>query len=480
MKKTRIVISGFVFLLCCAYHPDRSITPETSRRHITILYTNDEHGWMEPEEKEGGAAGLLGLWHENEHYSEDGPFLVLSGGDLWSGPAISTWFQGESMVAVMNAMGYDAVAIGNHEFDFKVEGLKERISQSHFPFLSANIRNKNTNAVPPFALPYIVHPVNGVNVGIIGLTTTTTPTSTFPDNVADYDFIPYAEALQAVVPQVKNKGAELLIVIGHICESEMEAIVPIASQLGISIITGGHCHELVNDRIQNVTLMEAGSRMKYYGRSDILFDTARDTIITIETSLCKNQNGSPDSSIQAIVSYWKARTDAELSHVIGYASEKIERSSAALANMVTDSWLLSFPQADVSLTNTGGIRQSIPQGEISLATLVGVLPFENRLVELEFTGSQLIRSIDNLLVGGMILRGGYRLSDGSPIHPDSLYRILTTDYLYSRPDFDFQKYDPHPYDTSVHYRQPVMDWIKSLNTSPDNPLNHYLDKTPRK
>ena len=87
------------------------------------MYTNDEHGLMEATESSGGAAGLMGLWREQEGYSENGPYLILSGGDMWTGPAISTWFKGESMVNVMNGMQYDAAAIGNHEFDFKIEGL---------------------------------------------------------------------------------------------------------------------------------------------------------------------------------------------------------------------------------------------------------------------------------------------------------------------------------------------------------------------
>ena len=111
---------------------------------IIILYTNDEHGWMEATDTHGGAAGMMGLWKNNEDYTETGPFLILSGGDMWTGPAISTWTKGESMVDVMNAINYDAAAIGNHEFDFKIEGLNQRIAQSDFSFLSANIRVKET------------------------------------------------------------------------------------------------------------------------------------------------------------------------------------------------------------------------------------------------------------------------------------------------------------------------------------------------
>ena len=149
-------------------------------------------------------------------------------------------------------------------------------------------------------------------------------------------------------------------------------------------------------------------------------------------------------------------------------------------NMVTDSWLFTYPSADVSITNKGGIRQPIFAGDIDLATIIGVLPFENTIVEVELTGSQLINCIrGDLVYGGMTTIGGYQFLDGTPIHQDSIYQVLTTDYLYSRTDHKFQQYDSEPYNTSIHYRQPTIDWIKSLNTSVSNPLDQYLDHTAR-
>ena len=126
-------------------------------------------------------------------------------------------------------------------------------------------------------------------------------------------------------------------------------------------------------------------------------------------------------------------------------------------NMITDSWLITLPSADVSLTNTGGIRQSIPSGEITLATIVGFLPFENTIVQLELTGQHLVDGIDDLVMGGMTTINGYRLSDGTSIQMNTTYNVLTTDYLYARPDYSFQYNDPDPYQTAIHYRQPVID-----------------------
>ena len=101
-------------------------------------------------------------------------------------------------------------------------------------------------------------------------------------------------------------------------------------------------------------------------------------------------------------------------------------------------------------------------------------------MELELTGQQLMDGIFNLVIGGGSTITGFQLSDGTAIHPDSNYTVLTIDYLYARPDYHFQYDDPDPYRTGINYRQPVIDWIESLNTSASDPLNNYLDPNPRR
>lgn len=476
-----IWISLLLLLITSCKEPNSEITePKNEGIKITILYTNDEHGWMEPTETTGGAAGLMGLWKNKEGYTKDGPYLILSGGDMWTGPAISTWYKGKSMVEVMNAMHYDAAAIGNHEFDFKIDELRNREKQSNFPFLSANIREKKTGNIPDFSTPFILKEINGVVIGIIGLTTTSTPLTTFPVNVVDYNFIPYSTALREVVPKAKEAGAELLIVIGHICENEMRGLISLSNELGISVIGGGHCHRIVSDVVKNVAIIESGSFMQNYAKVELWYDDQNNEVQNITSSVIPNINGIPDGKIESIVAKWQNKMNSSLSEVIGYTNTEIGRNSNEMYNMITDSWLIKFPNADVSLTNAGGIRQSIPVGNITLATIVGVLPFENTIVKLELTGKQLINSTNYLVIGGMTTIGGYKLSDGSEINADNTYNVLTTDYLYSRPDYSFQYDDTTPYQTSVHYRQPVIDWIKSLNTSESNPINNYLDSNPRK
>lgn len=478
-KKCFLFLFSILLLISCTKKTTPE-GPENPERNLVIFYTNDEHGWMDSTSYSGGAAGMVGLWKEKEGYRPDGPYVVLSGGDMWTGPAISTWFKGESMVEVMNAMHYRAAAIGNHEFDFNVEGLRDRLAQATFPFLSANIREKVSGNVPDFATPYIIHEVNGIKLGLIGLTTRTTPFSAFPAYVADYDFIDYGTALNEYVPQLKAERADIIMLIGYICFSEMEALLPIAKDLGISIMGGGHCHEAHSAKIENIALLESGSHLENYAKVDLFFDISEKKMLDMIPSWVSNTGGTPDPEIQAIVTKWDNKMDESLSNVIGFASADIGQRSIAIRNMVTDSWLVSIPSADVSLSNSGGIRQAILAGDINLEVIVGVLPFNNEIVEMKLTGRELIDNIHGeIIIGGITTIGGYYLSDGTQIHMDSTYDVLTTDYLYSRTDFNFQIDDPEPYNTSINYRQPTIDWIESLQTSDTDPLNNHLDGVAR-
>jgi 2',3'-cyclic-nucleotide 2'-phosphodiesterase (5'-nucleotidase family) len=436
---------------------------------------------MEPfDELAGGASGLLGRWKDNEGYDGSDAYLVLSGGDMWTGPAISSWIFGESMVEVMNAMGYDAAAIGNHEFDFTIDKLEENLSKSNFPLLSANIIDKNTGNIPDFAQPYVMLTSGNINIGIIGLSSLSTPYSTFPAYVEQFEFIDYADAIDAYAPILQENGAEIILIIGHICEEEMIDLVPTAKKYNIVLIGGGHCHQIVNRDIDGIALVQAASYLAAYAKVELEYNPGTKKTNILTNQFVINEAGFSDPSLDALIEGWREQIDAALDEKIGYCSEAIDQNSVEMGNMMVDSWFYTFPEADVSITNAGGIRQDIDQGDITTETIVGLLPFNNTLYQLDLTGSELIDCIGNYLVGGMTTINGYTLSDGQPIYPDSLYSVLTTDYLYSISSNMMSTYDPEPYFTSVHYRQPLIDWLKSLNTHAEYPLNDYLDPVPRR
>ncbi len=458
-------------------------TPLQEPVTLTVLYTNDEHGWMAGEESHGGSASMVNLWVEQEGYTEEGPFLILSGGDTWTGPAISSWFDGESMVEIMNEMGYDAAAIGNHEFDFGIPGLDVRSAQATFPYLAANIQQVDTGDQAEFALPYVIQPVSGVQVGIIGLSSQATPRTTMPTYVENLMFLPYASILESTVPQIRADGADVLLVIAHICSYELLALAPKASELGISMIGGGHCHEKFSQVIDGVALVEAGSNLRAYGKVDITFDPVDAQVTDVKARVIANNNAGQDSEIAGLVASWQKKIDAELEHVIGYTKQGIPIASQAMFNMVMDAWLAVYP-ADVAISNPGGFRQDLHPGSISLADVVGMLPFDNYLIDVEMTGKQLIESLEHgsrrPAMGGVTTKGGYKLANGSIIEDSATYHVLINNFMYAGGDgYKFAEYDPHAYETGIDWRQPVIDWIIEQQSSEENPLETYIDDARR-
>jgi 2',3'-cyclic-nucleotide 2'-phosphodiesterase (5'-nucleotidase family) len=377
---------------------------------------------------------------------------------------------------------WSAAAFGNHEFDFGLDKIMERKNQSKFPFLSANMKRKSTGGYPEFISPYIIKSVGGVKVGIIGLTSTYITSIVFPKYLENIEFISYQEALNTVVPKIKSEGAKVLLIIAHMGETEMRALAPTAKRMGISFIGGGHTHEMVSEVVNGVTIIETGSNMASYSAATFHLDALADTVVSISANIKSNSGGNEDAGVKSIVDNWEVQTNNELSKVIGYTNSAIGQSSSNMYNLITDSWLLSYPFADIAISNRGGVRQSIAAGNITLASIVGILPFENEIIEMKLTGSQLISAMNiiksEVYVGGITTIGNYTMKDGTPVNPTKTYRVLTTDYYYLVTSI-LQQYDPSPTYYKVNWRQPVIDWIKSLNTSSGNPLDNYIDKTPR-
>lgn len=217
LRSASILGAASVLAACTPPGPGQETLESETLRRLVILYTNDEHGWLEQGQDYGGADSLMYRWIHQEKILADTPHhLILSGGDLYTGPALSTWFKGESAIDIMNAMGYQAAAIGNHDFDYGLDNLQALAAQADFPFISANIRQKATGAIPQFARPYIIKEVNGIKIGLVGLTTRETPIDTKPAYVADLDFFHYDTALKEVVPQARQAGADLILVVGQI------------------------------------------------------------------------------------------------------------------------------------------------------------------------------------------------------------------------------------------------------------------------
>ncbi len=476
--------------------PSPALSTDTIRT-ITIFTTSDEHGYLEPindrSNTYGGTANLLTALRQRGYDPDGDDALLLSSGDMWTGPAISSWFKGASAVQVANKMGYDAAAIGNHDFDFGQEVLRANESAADFPFLTANVTLADTGELPDFAQPYVIHEVSGVQVGIVGLTAFETPHIVMPSAVEGLAFSDYASALRHIVPQVRDEGAELVIVLAHACPYELRALAPVAAELAIPLLAGGHCHTSENTERDGVRFVGPGEHWQAFAQVDIAFDTATGQVVSTEAELVPVEYATadgnpftPDAGIEAVVAEWEAPIDEALGEVIGYTETGIE-VGWPMYSMLVDAWLWYYPRADIAISNFGGYREAIPPGEITRADIVATWPFENVLVDVELTGKQVA---DNLLccrgaVAGLTYhRAGANiiadLDDGSGLDPETTYHVLVNNFIYAGgDDYLFSVHNPDGYDTGIQWRDPVIEWIIAQETSPERPLETLLDATER-
>lgn len=447
-------------------------------RQITVLYTNDEHGWMEGMSPGQGAANLVQLWRDQEGYTEDGPFLVLSGGDNFTGPAISTWTQGQSMVEVMNAMHYTASAIGNHEFDFALDALGERIREADYPYLGANIRWKTNDLVPTDLgiLPYTLVRRNGLAIGIIGLTTTSTAYTTNPTYVKDLAFTDYEPVVRDTLAQLRTENPDIVFIIAHACMDEMEPLAANLSDLDIALIGGGHCNELVAEQLGDTVVLGGGYHFTSYATATFTYDIERRRIVARTYATHRNRGADPDPGIQQIVDRWAESSNDILSEVIGWNARPIVRDGT-LEQLIIDSWLVEYPTADIAITNRGGVRTDLEPGEITFSTVFNILPFDNTIVSVEVPGRVVVQALADggrPVVAGLQRRGRQWLltKTGQPLQMDETYTMLLNSFMYDGGD-NFgviREADPGGFDTGANYRQPFVDWLKRQETSERKPL----------
>ncbi|MCC6747435.1 MAG: bifunctional metallophosphatase/5'-nucleotidase [Deltaproteobacteria bacterium] len=479
---------------------DRSAARADTAR-LTLLYTADEHGWLRPTSNsnatEGGAAELLSRLKKKEGYEKDAGTVLLSGGDMWTGPAISTWFKGESTAEVMNAMGYRAAALGNHEFDFGRSVLETRRAASDFPFLAANVVRADGGPLG-FAEPYTILEADGVKIGLVGLALKETPQVTQATAVAGLSFGDYAPALRTYVPEVRSRGAQVVIVLAHVCLKDLEKLAAEVADLELPVMFGAHCHETGARKVGNTWLVAPGSFFKRYARVTLSVERASGRVTKAAATTIANSSIKlpsfiswlapptvPDADVKAIVDGWQTKTEAELGKVIGYTRTGLTRT-AQLPNLVTDAWRWAYPQAELALSNTGALRQDVNAGDITLAELVGLMPFDNTLYDLRLTGAQVL---ENLSCCGGVATSGLRLdhgrailtSTGQELDATHTYRVLVNSFMYGGGDgFRFKRQDPAGYDTTIDWRQPVIDWVVAQGSSAANPLEAKVDATPRK
>jgi len=464
-----------------------------SSETITILHTNDFHGAVEPEvsastgRESGGLVNLASLIirmraEDPEHT------LVLDAGDAFQGSYVSNSTYGEVVMAVMNAVPYDAWTLGNHEFDWGQEPLRARISQAHFPTLAANLLDRATGRPWDAVQPYVIRQIGRARVAILGLTYQDTPEITRAGVTEGLEFRGAVETVKEYLPELERQ-ADLIVVLSHLGYDEDRLLARTVD--GLDVIVGGHTHVFLErpDQVNGTLIVQAGAKGQVLGRLTLTVDLETRTISEVaeDTDLVAvEEAGTPNAEVAAIVDSAMAEAAETIHQPIGEAARTLEPKRAgefALGNLIADAMLAAQlsdgQQADIALHNIGGIRAALEKGPITFGELYAVLPFDNQLMALSLSGTQILEILEHsvsdragaLEVAGMTYRfamsrpRGQRVTEvsvgGQPLEPTRVYRVATIDYLAGGGDgYDtfLEGTDPTYGDTAVWA---VAEYIKA-------------------
>jgi 5'-nucleotidase len=444
------MVAWFTSLLVAAAAPSPS-PAASGPRCIQLIGTSDVHGHLEAEElhagplavQRGGLPGFAAYLHIlREKYPHQ--VLLLDGGDLFQGTVPSNYSKGAAVIAAYNAMGYDAVALGNHEFDFGPEGqekdllgaIKTRLREAHFPVLAANVYEAKSEkrAAWKDLEPSVLLSVDGVKVGVIGAITPETPLVTVPLNVESLDFHEPAADVAAEAQRQRKAGAQVVVLTTHIggackvvtnpddlssCQanSELFALLHALPAGTLDAVIAGHTHQYIAQNVEGVAVSEAG----YYGHSfgwielcvegktvtkkihpptDVCLSTwaeggcgeqAQSAGVKPATFL--GEAVAPDPAIQKVIDPYlakvKAFQEAQVGVEVAQPVNRAHDKTSPLGVLVAEAIRSAVPRAQIGLTNAGGVRADLPAGRLIYKQVFEVLPFDNRVVGLRLTGKEL-------------------------------------------------------------------------------------------
>ena len=395
---------------------------------VTILYTNDIHTYIDNNVGEGNETGLTYSKVAGYKNSLDGALLV-DAGDAIQGTAYGSMDEGATITKLMNAAGYDAATLGNHEFDYDMEGCLAAIDAAEFPYISCNFYHEK-NGVPGENVldSYVVLETNGVKVAFVGITTpesfTKSTPAYFQDDAGNYiygiaggeDGSDLYDAVQTAI-DAASAEADYVIALGHLgvdlSSRPWTSEEVIANTTGLDAFIDGHSHttvemrEVTNEAGETVVLTQTGSYLDALGQMTISADGAITTELLTGEDLA---DVTPDPEVKAIEDAWIGEIDAELGQVIGstadvltnYAADGttrlVRKQETNTGDFAADALYYLFDDmgldVDVAIMNGGGIRNTSTTGDISYLTCKEIHTFGNVACLQTVTGQQLLDALE--------------------------------------------------------------------------------------
>lgn len=425
--------------------------------NLTIVHTNDTHARIESGRDIMGFAKIS--TKVNALRAENPNVLLVDAGDTFHGQTIATLNEGESVVKVMNAMMFDVMAPGNHDFNYGSDRLLEIAEMLDFPIISGNITNEDDSN---YMEGTFVKEIGGLKIGFFGLTTPETAYKTHPKNVEGLTFENPITSAQAMVDALKGT-VDMIVCIGHIGEdegSEFTSKMIIDAVDGIDLFIDGHSHTVkpTGEMVKDTLLVQTGAYDANLGIVDITFTNG---VITSKTAklvtTAEAADIEEDPVVLGVIADISAANKLITDVKVGTTSVKLEGTreivragESNLGNLITNAMLYETG-AQIAITNGGGIRASIEPGDITVGDVITVLPFGNYIVTLDVKGSDIILALENGLTDYPAPKGAFPhvagisytfdpakpamervtsvMFNGKPLDPNAYYSVATNDFM---------------------------------------------------
>lgn len=504
---------------------------------LDILHINDLHSRIEAinaydstcsaEEKGagecfGGVARVKTMIDERRDAltGEDANVLVLDAGDQFQGSLFYTTYKGEAAGEFMNMIGFDAMAIGNHEFDDGPENLATFIEQVDVPLISGNTEAAEGSVLDGAYEPYVIKEFGEERVAVVSvLATDTDETSSPGDNITFRDEVEY---LNGAVEEIESQGIDKIILLSHVGYARDQEIA--AAVDGIDVIVGGHSHTLLSNEAENasgpyptmvanpsgtdVPIVQAYAYSKYLGEIRVVFDDEGNVISATGEPILLDNSVEPDPEVAARVEELAEPIQDLMTERVSEATAPIDGSretcrqaECEMGNLVTDAmlWRTADQGTQLAIQNGGGLRASIDEGEITMGEVFAVLPFQNTLATFEITGAGVIAALENgvsqydEIAGRFAQVGGLKytfdptkpvgerilsveVANGSggfePIDENDTYLVATNNYMRTGGDgySIFEEEGENAYDFGPGLEQVVADYLRE-----NEPYEPYTD-----
>jgi len=431
---------------------------------VVILHTNDFHGSLVPtvdanKNSVAGAAREATIINGVRRAFGTDHVLLVDAGDAIQGATVANLFQGKSVTDVYNAMDYNVATLGNHEWDYGQDVLKQRITDAKFDYVNSNLTGTNLGWKSS-----VIKNVAGINIGFLGLMTSDYPLVVTPSSQTNVTVEDPIASAKTEVADLKAQGAQYVVALSH-CGFEnggapLDPAIA-AGAPGINLIIGGHSHTVLKTAamVGKTMIAQTGTAGAYVGKEVIDFTTyhGKVTAQSVAYELVPTVTSvAEDPAIKALVDGYNNQLTAKLSVVIGKAlvalngeRADVRTKETNLGNYVTD-WMRVSTGADIAFMGGGSIRVTVPAGDVTVGNVYAVLPFDNFLEVLEITGSTLKACLENSVsaypaqLGAFAQISGFSFSfdpskpkgsrvvsitkDGKPMDMGATYKLAVQDY----------------------------------------------------